>query len=141
MRLRAWLEKLVQEHSLEFESMPMTLYVYHPKFFVAESVKDSDLPEVGGCFPFFKYEHQVFAYHVAHLLGAHSGRLRRCGECQTIFLMDRRQQVFCSARCLNRVTQRRWRDRRKQNVREKVVKSNMQKIGMKGGSARGKTKR
>ncbi len=120
--LRSWLEKLVEEHSLQFEPMPITLHVYHPRFFVADSVKDSQLFEEGGCFPSFPNDHQVFAYHVAHVLGAHSGRLRRCTECRTIFLKDRRQQLFCSARCLNRVTQRRWRNKKEKERREKERK-------------------
>src|SRR5262245_48763242 len=31
--LRGWLEKLVDTHSLEFDTMSITLEVYHPRFF------------------------------------------------------------------------------------------------------------
>ena len=106
--LRTWLERLMQTYRLDFPPMPITLLIFHPKRFLS-GIADSQLPVNGFYFPYFEDYHQVFAYHVAHILGDHSGRLRRCTECETIFLMDRRQQVFCAPRCLNRVTQRRWR--------------------------------
>ena len=111
--LRVWLEQLMKYHSIYFESMPLTIQLFHPKHFHPKW-PDADLFENGGCFAAFDNYQQTFTYNAAQILGAHSGRLRLCGECNDVFLADRRQQVFCSGRCLNRVTQRRWRAERKE---------------------------
>jgi hypothetical protein len=45
------------------------------------------------------------------LLGqVNTSGLRCCPECDTVFLRNR-NQAYCSRRCVNRVTQRRWRER------------------------------
>ena len=54
---------------------------------------------------------RVFAYRAACLLGEYMEGIRRCAECQTLFLIDRRDQKYCSTRCLSRVSQRRFQAR------------------------------
>jgi len=46
-----------------------------------------------------------------HLMGAHIDAVRRCDrpDCRAIFLRDRRNQVFCSKKCMWRTTTRRGR--------------------------------
>lgn len=141
--LRAWLERLMQTHELEFDPMPLTLRLRRLRYFVdSDVVKDSKLPEQGGLESIFQNAHQVFAYLVAHILAAHCGRLRRCTECQIIFLVDRRQQVFCSSRCLNKVTQRRWRANQPKKTRKKKLTDKSGNVGsIKGGASHGKSKR
>jgi hypothetical protein len=50
-----------------------------------------------------------FEYRVAVSLAYHAGRVRRCRECQRIFLAARRDQLFCDPRCQMRVASRKWR--------------------------------
>jgi len=138
--LREWLDQLMQYHIIEFSRMPLTLRFSHPKQFLPR-LSDAELPENGGCYVYFDNYVDTFTYNVAHILGAHSGRLRLCAECKAIFLADRRQQVFCSSRCLNRVTQRRWREKQKKKQQTKKHKSKTRGKGLKGGSAHGTKKR
>ena len=59
-----------------------------------------------------------FEYRVAVLLAHHAGRIRRCQECQRIFLAARRDQLFCDPRCQMRVASRKWRKGSKQKSRK-----------------------
>jgi hypothetical protein len=80
----------------------------------------------------------AFAYHVAHLLVHHNRRVRRCTECKSIFLAERKNQQYCTSRCLSRVTQRRWRERHKKKAHHKGVKQTKRTAATKGGSHHGK---
>jgi hypothetical protein len=54
---------------------------------------------------------QVFVEQLLYLLGQEpSDRILRCPECETLFYRVQKQ-AYCSRRCGNRVTQRRWRER------------------------------
>ena len=60
--------------------------------------------------------HQLFNEHVLYLLGHESpDRILRCPECSTIFYRIQKQ-AYCSRKCGNRVTQRRWRERQEASV-------------------------
>jgi len=85
----------------------------------------------------------AFGFHFAHLLADHYERLRRCGECQTLFLADRRNQRFCTTRCLTRVTQRRWRERQVKATKKrgKGPKQRKQESATKEGGRHGKARR
>ncbi len=50
---------------------------------------------------------------VASFLEDYGSLVNRCKECTRLFIADRSDQVYCSARCLNRVTQRRFREKAK----------------------------
>jgi hypothetical protein len=53
----------------------------------------------------------LFLLHVSHLSRAvNTAMLTRCPECDTVFLR-KSNQVYCSKKCVNRVTQRRFRER------------------------------
>ena len=55
---------------------------------------------------------EVFHWHVQRLLlDAPLGKVVHCRECETIFYRVK-QQVHCSRACTNRVSQRRFRERR-----------------------------
>ena len=58
----------------------------------------------------------IFTYHLADLLGEHSGRIRECQECKRVFLALREKQELCSRRCLNRVNQRKFQKRKKEKA-------------------------
>jgi uncharacterized C2H2 Zn-finger protein len=61
----------------------------------------------------------TFLLRLSLLLGARDApRLLRCPECGTIFFR-RKNQAYCARSCVNRVTQRRWRER--QEAVEAVV--------------------
>jgi hypothetical protein len=51
-----------------------------------------------------------FEYRFAHLLVDYSGRIRRCPECQRIYLAIRVDQIYCGPRCQTRVATRKWRE-------------------------------
>ena len=53
----------------------------------------------------------LFLLRVHHLLEqVNTAMLTRCPDCDTIFLR-KSNQVYCSKKCVNRVTQRQWRER------------------------------
>jgi hypothetical protein len=53
----------------------------------------------------------LFLFRVHNLLAqVNTAMLTRCPECDTIFLR-KSNQVYCSKKCVNRVTQRRFRER------------------------------
>jgi len=55
--------------------------------------------------------HELFNEHVFWLLGNESpDRILRCPECGVIFVRVQKQ-AYCSRKCGNRVTHRRWRER------------------------------
>ncbi len=80
----------------------------------------------------------AFGFHFAHLLAEYVRRLRRCTECQTMFLSERRNQRFCTTRCLTRTTQRRWRERHINKKRPATTKRSKRHMQAKGGSRDGK---
>jgi hypothetical protein len=140
--LRVWLERLMETYDLEFDPMPIKFRVRSLRYYYPSDVmKETKYPEATGLKSIFLNGHHVFAYHVAQILASHCDRLCRCTECQTIFLVDRRQQVFCSPRCLNRVTQRRWRESQKKKAQKKKIKSKSRNADLKGGATHGKSKR
>ena len=138
--LRKWLDDFMKPGGIWFEPMRLQVLLRHPKYFFS-GLTDAQLPENFGFSALFENYEQTFAYNVAHLLGAHSGRLRLCGECKHIFLADRRQQVFCSARCLNRVTQRRWREAQKEKQERRRHRSKSSRKRSRGGATNGKKRR
>ena len=81
----------------------------------------------------------AFKFHLALLFSHYYGRVRSCGECSTLFLADRRNQLYCATRCLTRVTQRRWRERHMKKKPSKTTKRSLRQAGAKG--ARHGTKR
>lgn len=128
---RGIFESLAAKEPILFELGPLSLYV-NP---VSYSVKHGGLTiKVHGPF-------DAFGLHVAFLLAQHPGRLRRCAECQTLFLAERSNQQFCITRCLTRVTQRRWRERHRKKTAGKGTKPPKHKAVMKRGAHRGKKAR
>ena len=73
-------------------TMPGALHARHGSILVATKPKTKE-----------------FEYRFAVLLAHHAGRIRRCQECQRIFLAARRDQLFCDPRCQMRVASRKWR--------------------------------
>ena len=64
-----------------------------------------------GCvFVATKRKVKEFEYRFAHLLVDYSGRIRRCPECQRIYLAIRFDQRYCGPRCQTRVATRKWRE-------------------------------
>ena len=59
-----------------------------------------------------------FEYRFAVLLPQHAGRIRRCQECQRIFLVARRDQLFCDPRCQMRIASRKWRKANKKKLKK-----------------------
>ena len=73
-------------------TMPGALHARHGSLLVATTPKTKE-----------------FEYRVAVSLAHYAGRVRRCRECQRIFLAARRDQLFCDPRCQMRVASRKWR--------------------------------
>ena len=82
-------------------TMPGALHARHGSILVATKPKTKE-----------------FEYRFAVLLAHHAGRIRRCQECQRIFLAVRSDQLFCDPRCQMRVASRKWRKERKQKSRK-----------------------
>jgi hypothetical protein len=83
----------------------------------------------------------AFCFHLALLFSHYYGRIRACGECATVFLSDRRNQHYCTTRCLSRVTQRRWRERHMKKKRGKTIKRSKRQARAKGGPRHGTKRR
>lgn len=75
----------------------------------------------------------AFGFHLTLLLSHYHGRVRSCKACSTMFLADRRNQQYCTTRCLSRVTQRRWRERHMKKKPSKAIKGKKQQPSAKGG--------
>ena len=60
----------------------------------------------------------LFRLRVATLLHIHGGYIWECGKCTQWFLASRKDQVFCSPKCMNREMQRRDRERKKKKKEE-----------------------
>jgi hypothetical protein len=56
---------------------------------------------------------QTFLLRAARLLQQYAALIHRCNECRRIFVAYRPKQQYCSARCLGRVTQRRFKENAK----------------------------
>ena len=139
MLIRTWVDALLMKYAVVFPPFSLSLRLYHPRFFVGRDMPDAKLPNNGACWVCFENAEQGFSYHAAHLLGALAGRLRRCAECSSVFAVDRRQQQFCSPKCLGRVTQRRWRERHSKKLTRKVQAKKSRRKERKAGH--GKTRR
>lgn len=83
----------------------------------------------------------AFGFHFAHLLAEYVKRIRRCTECQLMFLSERRNQRFCTTRCLTRTTQRRWRERQLKKKSTKGRKRSHKQPSPKGEAHHGKKRR
>ena len=82
-------------------TMPGAIHARHGSLLVATTPKTKE-----------------FEYRVAVSLAYHAGRVRRCRECQRIFLATRRDQLFCDPRCQMRVASRKWRKGSKKTSRK-----------------------
>ena len=82
-------------------TMPGALHARHGSLLVATKPKTKE-----------------FEYRVAVSLAHYAGRVRRCRECQRIFLAARRDQLFCDPRCQMRVASRKWRKGSKKTARK-----------------------
>mgnify|MGYP005607513667 CR=1 FL=1 len=99
----------------------------------------------GSVFVATKRKVKEFEYRFAHLLVDYSGRIRRCPECQRIYLAIRFDQTYCGPRCQTRVATRKWREKhlpKKQKASGDTTstKADSARKGRKGGSD-GKAKR
>lgn len=52
-------------------------------------------------------------HQIAILLGKYGAMVERCPECERLFLADRKNQTYCSAKCQTRVTSRRYRQKQR----------------------------
>lgn len=59
--------------------------------------------------------HEAFLYRAGRLLVECGAFVRRCADCPRLFFATRPKQRFCSARCLGRVTQRRFKTKGKKS--------------------------
>lgn len=99
----------------------------------------------GSVFVATKRKVKEFEYRFAHLLVDYSGRIRRCPECQRIYLAIRFDQRYCGPRCQTRVATRKWREthlskKSKTQADKTRTKADPTKKGRQGGSD-GKAKR
>jgi hypothetical protein len=99
----------------------------------------------GSVFVATKRKVKEFEYRFAHLLVDYSGRIRRCPECQRIYLAIRVDQIYCGPRCQTRVATRKWREKHlpkkhKASGDMTNTKADLAMKGRKGGSD-GKAKR
>jgi hypothetical protein len=72
----------------------------------------------GSVFVATKRKVKEFEYRFAHLLVDYAGRIRRCPECQRIYLAIRFDQRYCGPRCQTRVATRKWRESHKADQRK-----------------------
>ena len=83
-----------------------------PQFTIIVTLPIEDARK-GSVFVATKRKVKEFEYRFAHLLMDYSGRIRRCPECQGIYLAIRVDQIYCGPRCQTRVATRKWRENHK----------------------------
>jgi len=81
-----------------------------PQFTIIVTLPGLDHERKGSVFVATKRKVKEFEYRFAHLLVDYSGRIRRCPECQRIYLAIRFDQRYCGPRCQTRVATRKWRE-------------------------------
>ena len=116
-----------------------------PQFTIIVTLPGADHERKGSVFVATKRKVKEFEYRFAHLLVDYSGRIRRCPECQRIYLAIRFDQTYCGPRCQTRVATRKWREKhlpKKQKASGDTTstKADSARKGRKGGSD-GKAKR
>ncbi|QOJ36843.1 MAG: hypothetical protein HRU82_18645 [Nitrospira sp.] len=83
----------------------------------------------GSVFVATKRKVKEFEYRFAHLLVDYSGRIRRCPECQRIYLAIRVDQIYCGPRCQTRVATRKWREHHKADQRKESHRGKKRRQG------------
>lgn len=107
---RSWLsqtlEGILKKENMIMEMPPVNLRLLydddyygenqeiHPGWFLAESSN-------GPC---------TRSYRLIVLIAHVANKIRRCPECHKVFLADRRNKEYCTARCQSRVATRRFRN-------------------------------
>ncbi len=114
--IRRRLDQLLQGKEVRFPPVSVAFHV----------VKKSDKEGLSQTVlkVFAKSAFDLFLYQAAMLFVQHGTRIRQCSECSQIFLGYRGPQQFCSPRCQNRATHRRYRERHKASTRaSKAIRS------------------
>ncbi len=116
-----------------------------PQFTIIVTLPGVDHERKGSVIVSTKRKVKEFEYRFAHLLVDYSGRIRRCPECQRIYLAIRFDQIYCGPRCQTRVATRKWREthlpkKTKASADTTHTKADSARKGRKGGPD-GKTKR
>ena len=102
----AALQALADHH---VEALITTRTTDFPPFQARMRVENDPRHDLGSLIVSPKTTRQSFLYGLARLLAIHAARLRRCPSCAMRFLANRRDQQYCSIRCLSRITMRRHR--------------------------------
>jgi hypothetical protein len=109
MQLRSWIRSLVgqileTQHGMDTQTLPIDLPSVPFRLFYND---DDDSPQWTlveamreRCKPNFR---------LLLLITQHAHQIRRCHECQVIFLADRRNKEYCTPKCQSRVAARRYR--------------------------------
>ena len=98
-------------HSLEnLWEKAVTAFTF-PQFTIIVTLPGAEHERKGSVFVATKRKVKEFEYRFAHLLVDYSGRIRRCPECQRIYLAIRFDQTYCGPRCQTRVATRKWREK------------------------------
>lgn len=114
-RLNGALRDFFGERSHAEMTLPkITIRLLNPVRYVAHKIGAS---ESEGAFFEVTAEtrNDAFYYHAVMLLASCAGKLKRCEACGRPFVAVRSDQVFCSAPCLSRINQQRYRERLKRN--------------------------
>jgi len=104
--IRVALNSLVDEGFAKFPQVQVTGHIY---YFKSQDIVDTGIRAKG--------REQSFIYHAFRSLEDEVRRIKRCEQCQRIYLPDRRTQIFCSIKCQGRATQRRFVARRQKTKR------------------------
>ncbi|MBX7039828.1 MAG: hypothetical protein K1X60_11725 [Nitrospira sp.] len=99
-----------------------------PQFTIIVTLPIEDARK-GSVFVATKRKVKEFEYRFAHLLMDYSGRIRRCPECQRIYLAIRVDQIYCGPRCQTRVATRKWREHHKADQRKESHRGKKRRQG------------
>jgi hypothetical protein len=111
--IRPLIEALVQDS----EGVPRAVTAIETTVSYVAQVAGPESPTPGAVVlaMFGTMRNVFFATFFALLAADHMHQLRRCPACRTIFYAKRTQH-YCTRRCMNRVSQRRWRERQESPV-------------------------
>jgi len=100
-----------------FPSIQLTLSVPNPQKTLVPGLPETESKKRSVLYLEGKALEDTFYYYAATLLAEYGPRIKSCSVCGTLFAAVRADQFFCSSKCLNRATQQRFRERRKDKER------------------------
>lgn len=115
--LKSSIVSFLDAHLLKFDFPKVTLKIESKRPFIKVEGADYVYPcDMSIELP----EQHLLDWKVCFLMGVFGHQIRRCRECQKIFLAERKNLFFCERKCVNRYGQRNFQEKKRQAKRTKT---------------------